>query len=131
VLRALFDDRALLEALREGKADLAAVYEPDAVIHFEGGFIPDIPVQSEGLEEIAAFWRSWLSAWEDVTFEFEEVHEKEDRVLAVMNQTHLGRGGIALSQRYAQLVTFRDRRVRRVLVTRDVDGAFAEAGIAR
>jgi ketosteroid isomerase-like protein len=117
--------------LKEGTADLAMIYEPDAVIELQAGLLPDSDARIEGYEEIASFWRDWLGPWEDVVSEFDEVHEAGDIVLAVVTLTVRGRDGIAASVPYAQVATFRGVRVRHALVTRDLDAAFAAAGISR
>jgi ketosteroid isomerase-like protein len=55
------------------------------------GLIPDLAGVYHGLEGTRAFWRSWLSSWRDLTFDYELRDGGDDVVVLISNQRQWGR----------------------------------------
>src|SRR5919198_663585 len=76
--------------------------------------IPDLAGIYRGHEGVRAYWRQWLSAWQDLRFEIEAVRDAgDDVVLLVRNQRQWGRhSGIATDfPPYGMVFTFRGGKV--------------------
>ena len=59
--------------------------------------------------------QDWESAWEDYSFDIEELIEAEDRVVVILHTTATGRtSGLKLDRRDAQVYELRDGRVVRL-----------------
>jgi ketosteroid isomerase-like protein len=85
-----------------------------AVGEFE---VLDIDRVYHGHDGVRAFWRQWLSAWEELEWELVELSELDDgRVRGLLRQRNKGKGtGIWVEQRpYEQLWTLADGKVIRV-----------------
>ena len=80
-----------------------------------------------GREGVRRFWMAWLSAWEELRFQF-EIFESGDRVLAVIDQEQVA-SGMAIPLRYAQVWTFKQGEVVHWKVYTDLPAAFAAAGL--
>ena len=79
--------------------------------------IPDIDRVYHGHEGVRAFWRQWLSAWDELEWEIAELEElKDGRVRVEIHQRNKGKGtGIWIEQRpYEQIWTIADGKVIRV-----------------
>jgi ketosteroid isomerase-like protein len=94
---------------------------------------PEVEIYDHDVPDASVYrghggWREWESlfdgAWESVTTEPEEYIEAgEDRVVAVLRLTAVGRGGITLERRDAAVHTLRDGKIVRL----DYYGSRAEA----
>lgn len=79
--------------------------------------VPEIPGATGetyvGLDGFVRFVRAWQENWTDWTLALDEVIDAgHDRVVAVIDQTAVGRGsGARVTLRFASVVTLRDRRV--------------------
>jgi ketosteroid isomerase-like protein len=71
--------------------------------------IPDLEGIYHGVDGVQRFWRTWLSSWETVLFEYELI-DAGDQVVALIDQRMRGRStGIEVAfGKYAQLFTLRD-----------------------
>jgi ketosteroid isomerase-like protein len=107
--------RALVEAFRcrdhERPFDFyAADIEWDASLHPA----PDVAGVYRGHEGVRMCWRRWLSAWQDLEFEVEDVRDTGDEVvMLVRNQRQLGRhsGIVTEFPPFAFVLTFRAGKV--------------------
>ena len=93
------------------------------------------PGHHTGLVEMAAFWRDFLSSWEDVATEVEEYRELDDeRVLVLHRISARGKtSGPGLGQmrsNAAGLFHVRDGKVTRVVLYWEREHAFADLGLA-
>jgi len=80
-----------------------------------------------GHDGVRRFWMAWLSAWSDVSFEF-ELYDAGDKVLAAVDQQNKG-SEIEVPLRYAQIWTFEDGEVVHWKIYMDKAVAFEAAGI--
>jgi ketosteroid isomerase-like protein len=102
--------RALAEAFQgrdhERPFDFyAADIEWDASLHPA----PDVAGVYRGHEGVRTCWRRWLSAWQDLEFEVEDVRDAgDDVVMLVRNHRQLGRhsGIVTEVPPYAMVFTF-------------------------
>jgi ketosteroid isomerase-like protein len=84
-----------------------------------------------GHEGVRRFWRDWLSAFERLDFELEELIDAGDRVLAVIHQRAVGRlSHIAFDDRVFAVWTLRDGKVARMRAYLDRDEALEAAGLS-
>jgi ketosteroid isomerase-like protein len=93
------------------------------------------PGHHTGLVEMAAFWRDFLSSWEDVATEVEEYRELDgERVLVLHRFSARGKtSGLGLGQvrsNAAGLFHVRRGKVTRVVLYWDREHAFADLGLA-
>ena len=94
--------------------------------------IPDLAGIYRGHEGVRAYWRQWLSAWQDLRFEIEGVRDAgDDVVLLVRNQRQWGRhSGIATDfPPYGMVFTFRGGKVVRQCTYPDQESALDAAGL--
>jgi ketosteroid isomerase-like protein len=83
-----------------------------------------------GHEGVRRFWRDYLSAFERLDFELEELIDAGDRVLAVVHERALGRhSGIAFDNPVFAVWTLRDGEIARMRVYLDRDEALEAAGL--
>jgi ketosteroid isomerase-like protein len=92
------------------------------------------PVPSTGLDEIAATFRRWATAWEDFRIEADEFIELDaDSVLVLVHASGRGKtSGIEvgeLSSKGAAVFHLRGGKVTRYVVYGDRDRAFADLGL--
>jgi ketosteroid isomerase-like protein len=87
--------------------------------------------QVKGSDQVAAFLRSFMGAWEEHVIELEEVRELEDgRVLVFFTERGRGRSsGIETVAHPAALWTLRDGKVARFEGIADRDEALRRAGL--
>jgi ketosteroid isomerase-like protein len=66
-----------------------------------------------GHDGIRQFWREWLDAWETVDFDWQELIDAGDQVVAIQSQRVRGRAsGVELEMKsYAQVWTVRDGKL--------------------
>jgi ketosteroid isomerase-like protein len=106
----------------------------DAEIEWDASrfnIVPDLTGVYRGHEAIRAFWRRWLSSWQDLHFEIEDMRDADDQVVVLIrNQRQWGRySGIATeSPPYGWVYTFRGNKVVRVGLYSDQESALEAAG---
>ena len=110
--------RGLYEGFRRGDAEAAFEYlDRDIVWVAERIGLPDMDRVYHGHDGVRTFWRQWLSAWEEVAWEMQELSEVEDgRVRVLIHQRNKGREtGIWVEQRpYEMLWTFAEGKIVRM-----------------
>jgi ketosteroid isomerase-like protein len=74
-------------------------------------------------------WRQLIEHWESVRIEVQEFIEADEHVVTRQTGTFLGRYGIEVIVRTGWCWTFRDGRLRRVLVATELDQALEAAGL--
>jgi ketosteroid isomerase-like protein len=93
------------------RGDLDGIVEnwaPDAVLDWSNSRGLEAGVY-RGHDQIRAFTRRFLAAWEEVRLEIDDPIEVGGDALVLENVTHLrGRDGIEIQARSAWLTTFRD-----------------------
>jgi ketosteroid isomerase-like protein len=126
--------RALAEAFQRRDHERAFdFYDPD--IEWDASLqpAPDITGVYHGHLGVRTFWRRWLSAWQDLEFEVEDVRDAgDDVVILIRNQRQWGRHtGIPTEVLpYAQVYTFRDGKVVRWRFFPDQQSALKAVGLA-
>ena len=87
--------------------------------------------QVKGRDEVVAFLRSFMGAWDEHEMELEEVQELDDgRVLVLFTERARGRlSGVETEVRPAGLYTLRDGRIVRFEATGDRDEALRQVGL--
>jgi ketosteroid isomerase-like protein len=97
------------------------------VTTFRGAILPGNFV---GVEEINEWLAEWLGAFEDWSFDIEEVFDVGDRVVTIVRQRGKAKhGGPEVEMRYAQVGTFRDGLVARIEMYADRNEALEAAGL--
>jgi ketosteroid isomerase-like protein len=115
------------------RGDLDGILEhwgaPDAVLDwsrsrgFEAGVY-------RGHDEIRAFWRRFLAAFDEIRFEIDDLIEVEDGLLVVENIAYLrGRDGIEVQARSAWLITLQDGQTTSFTLYQTKQEAFEAAGL--
>ena len=95
--------------------------------------IPDLAGVYNGHEGVRTFWRGWLSAWEDLRFEIQDVRDGGDEiVLLIRDQRQWGRHtGIATDfPSYGMVFTIRGGKVVRLRSYPDQESALEAAGLS-
>ncbi len=95
------------------------------------GVIPDLAGVYRGAEGTRRFWRTWLSSWKDLRFEY-QLRDSGDHVVAlVRNQRQWGRhSGIETEiSPYGFLYTLRGGKVIRVCFYPDHQSALEAGGL--
>jgi ketosteroid isomerase-like protein len=93
--------------------------------------VPDHPDRelSKGPDEVIAFVRDWIASWDELDVSYELREGDAGRVLAVITMRGTGRGsGARTEMTMAQLWSFEDGRVRRMVAYNDVEEGRAAAG---
>ena len=127
--------RRLIKVYEQGDLDtVSAHYDPEIEWHVArvtAGMADFEPVYV-GHEGVRAFFREWFSAWEVVTFDYEEFMDAGDQVVVVLNQRMRGRAsGVELEWRsYAQLWTIKDGRAVRSEYFPSAEEALQAAGVS-
>jgi ketosteroid isomerase-like protein len=93
--------------------------------------LPDEEPVYRGHEGVRTFWRLWLGAWEQVSYESVEFRDAGDEVVALVHNQHMrGRAsGVDLVMSYAQVWTLRDGKVVRMHSIADQDEALRSVGL--
>jgi ketosteroid isomerase-like protein len=94
---------------------------------------PDIARVYHGHDGVRAYWRGWLSAWRDISFEVQDVLDAGDEVVAlIFNQRQWGRhSGIETESRpYGLVFTIRNGKVVRWRALNDHQSALKAAGLS-
>jgi ketosteroid isomerase-like protein len=128
--------RALLAGFAEREYEAAfEVLDPEIV--WDASRVPmfDLAKVYHGHDGVRAYWRGWLTAWESLEFDVEDVIELDDHeVLAVIaNQVQRGRGSGVLTEipTYGILFTFSAGKVVRWRGLVDIDATLRGAGVNR
>jgi ketosteroid isomerase-like protein len=119
--------RAAMDAYeRRDFGTLFASYDPKIEWHIgrlmaqatgsgEVGEIGDFDPVYYGHDGIRDFWRSWLAAWETISFDYEEFIDAGDVVIVLLSQHTRGRAsGIELDWEYAQAWTVQKGKITRM-----------------
>jgi ketosteroid isomerase-like protein len=113
--------------------DLDGIVEhwaPDAVLDWSNSRGLEVGVY-RGHDEIRAFTKRFLAAWDDVRLELADPIEVEDDVLVVENVTYLrGRDGIETQARSAWVLTFRDGQQTSLTLYQTKQEALEAAGLS-
>ena len=99
-----------------------------------GEVLPELARMYHGHEGVRTYWRQWLSAWSDLTFELEDVVDSGDEVVALIrNQRMWGRhSGIEIEMPpYSIVFTFRDGKVVRWRSFPDQESGLEAVGVKR
>ena len=112
-------------------AELMDMFDPEVewdLTHFVGW--PEDQLY-RGHAGMVAFWRAYLSAWERMEWEIEDMIGAGDHVVVLLRQHARGRGSGAGIDRppYAQLWTLRDGKVVRFAAYSDRTVALLTAGV--
>jgi ketosteroid isomerase-like protein len=101
--------RRSTDALNRRDLDgLVENWAPDAVVDWSNSRGPEAGVY-RGHDEVRAFAKRFLAAWDEVRLEIDDPIEVEDDLLVVENVTYLrGRDSIETQARSAWVTTFRD-----------------------
>ena len=93
-------------------------YRPDGAVHVGHGALIDVV-------------RTWRGTWERHDTEVEDVLDAGgDRVAVVLRETGEGKGGgVQLTNRWAVVVTVRDRKIAHTVVYRAPEEALEAAGL--
>jgi ketosteroid isomerase-like protein len=93
--------------------------------------VPDAEPVYRGHDGVREFWRTWLAAWEEVSYEGVEFRDAGDEVVALVRDQHMrGRtSGIDLTISYAQVWTLRDGKVIGARAYADQDEALRSVGL--
>jgi ketosteroid isomerase-like protein len=87
---------------------------------------------SRGPDEVIAFFRDWIASWDELDVGYELREAGAGRVLAVVTMRGTGRGsGARTEMTMAQLWSFEEGKLRRMVVYFDVEEAHAAAGPSR
>ena len=95
--------------------------------------IPDLAEVYRGHDGVRAYWRRFLTAWNDIEFEVEAVRDAgDDVVLLTRNQRQWGRHTRIASEfpSMAMVFTFRSGKVVRVCTYTDQHAALEAAGLS-
>jgi ketosteroid isomerase-like protein len=95
------------------------------------GLIPDLAGIYRGAEGTQTFWRTWLSSWKNLVFDYDLRDTGDDVVALIRNQRQWGRhSGIETEiPPYAWLYTIRGGRVIRACFYPDQESALEAAGL--
>jgi ketosteroid isomerase-like protein len=95
------------------------------------GEIGDFDPVYYGHEGIRDFWRSWLEAWETISFDYEEFIDAGDTVIVMLSQHTRGRAsGIELELSYAQAWTVQGGKITRMEFFPTRNDALGAAGLS-
>lgn len=116
------------EQLKAGTAPIGPPLAEDIVWDASDLTLPDLgDGVMHGYDGVRKFWMVWLSAWDDVVFEF-EVYERGDCVVVGVDQRMMA-SGIEMELHYAQLWTFAGGHVVHWKTFKDKAAGFEAAGI--
>jgi ketosteroid isomerase-like protein len=123
--------RELFAAFNAGDIDsvvAAATDDAEIVVPPEASAEPDVYRGQDGLRR---YWESFNYAMEDIRFEAEAFWESgEDLVVATCTTARGRQTGIAVEQHITAVWSFRDGKVRRILVFASRERALASVGLA-
>jgi ketosteroid isomerase-like protein len=95
------------------------------------GEVGDLDPVYYGRDGILAFWRSWIAAWETVSFAYPEFIDAGDVVIVTVSQHARGRAsGIELDREYATVWTLESGRITRMEFFPTRNDALEAAGLS-
>ena len=97
------------------------------------GLVDDLQGVYHGHDGVRTYWRRWLQAWKDLTFEVEDIVGAGDEVVALIrNQRQWGRqsGIVTEMPPYGLVFTIRDGKVVRWQSYPSHSSALAAVGLA-
>ncbi|MGH2922622.1 MAG: nuclear transport factor 2 family protein [Solirubrobacterales bacterium] len=133
--RAFYPSRPINLAATFSEGDVASrlAEEFDEVFHRDFETVdPTGTVTARSLRGMSGYvegFREWFSSWESWEVVAEDFIESGDKVLVVLEVTGRSRSDVEISQRAANVLTFRDGRVARVEIHLDLDAARRAAGV--
>ena len=87
-------------------------------------------LEYHGIEGAREFMRDWVENWEEWTLEVQSLHERDDKVVAVLRQRGRSRTtGLEVDMTFGQVFTIRDGKQVRMEMYADPAEALAAAGI--
>ena len=115
------------DALPALTAFLTEIASPDFACVMVGG---GPPLTFEGVEGLAAAWRDWGEAFENVRAELEQVIESEDHIVLLANQIATTRHqGVEISHPSAMVARFEGGRLTALEFHLDRTAALRSAGL--
>jgi ketosteroid isomerase-like protein len=85
----------------------------------------------EGVDGARDFVSTWLDAWEDWELELEALHDRGDKVVALVRQHGKSKAaGMPVEMSFAQVFTIRDGKQSRMDMYSDRGEALASAGLS-
>jgi uncharacterized protein len=106
-----------------------ALYDPDVEVDLSRSGIPDGGIH-RGHDGLREAWAKWRGAWDDYSFEVEELTEVGDRVLSLTRIRARSKGqGVGTEVRAADILTVRDGLIVHFVNFLDRDDALREAGL--
>jgi ketosteroid isomerase-like protein len=123
--------RRATDALNRRDLDgLVENWAPDAVVDWSNSRGPEAGVY-RGHDEVRAFAKRFLAAWDEVRLEIDDPIEVEDDLLVVENVTYLrGRDSIETQARSAWVTTFRDGQQTSLTMYQTKQEALEAAGLS-
>src|SRR4051812_28308723 len=97
-----------LEAWSSGDLDTALTLIDPEIVWVNSGVIPGLSTEYRGLDGVRQFWRDWRDAWEELVIVPGEAVEGAASILVLGRFDGVGRAGLKVSRRFAQVYTFRD-----------------------
>ncbi len=86
-------------------------FAPDIVWDTSGSTMPAAGIR-QGHEEVERFFREWLGAWDDFSFEVHEYIDAGSSVVVVFHQSGIGRGsGIRTDRDFFAVYDLEDSKV--------------------
>jgi uncharacterized protein len=119
-------------AARRDAAAVYALYDPDVVLDASRVQIAGFAERDayRGHDGLRRFFRQWHEAWEDVEYDFEELIDAGDHVIAVVTRRARGRAsGAEVEWPVALLWTLRAGRVSRLAWFPTREDALAAMGM--
>src|SRR5687767_6792677 len=117
------------DALRRGDFPIGPPISEDIEWDASEIRLPDIgDGVLRGFEGVRRFWMSWLTAWEEVSLEY-ELHDAGDKVIAIIDQSNRG-SQIEIPLQTAQVWTFRNGEVVHWKLYMDHDAALRAVGLS-
>jgi ketosteroid isomerase-like protein len=128
--------RALAESFQRRDHERAfAFYDPE--IEWDASqcaeVIPDIAGVYRGHDGVRAYWRLWLSAWNDLMFEIDAVRDAGDDVVLLIRDQHQWGRHTEIATDFpsmAMVFTFRGGKVVRVCTYTDRHAALEATGLS-
>ncbi|MDX6699771.1 MAG: 2-C-methyl-D-erythritol 4-phosphate cytidylyltransferase [Solirubrobacteraceae bacterium] len=107
--------RDIIAAVNEGRMEAPFAHYHDDVV-WDLTATKDVLATDEvyrGHDGLRRYWREWLSAWETVRFEVEEMFAVGDHVVQYQRQVMRGRhsGAEVAAEDYAQVFSFRGEKI--------------------
>jgi ketosteroid isomerase-like protein len=111
--------RGIIDAHERGDAEAVfSKYDPEIEWHLSTVFASasEFDPVYYGHDGVRSFWRTWFSAWEKASFEYEEFIDAGDSVVSILSQRVRGRtSAIELEWKsYAQVWTVEGGKIVRV-----------------